>query len=95
MRVVWKEGDDLPEELLQALKGNGVAVIPTETLYALAARAFSPQAVEAVYEIKGRPRGKALSLFLSRVDELEKSFYLPALARGLVRRYLPGPLTLV
>ena len=92
---MWKEGEDLPQELLRVLERGGVAVIPTETLYALAARALSPEAVEAVYRIKGRDRGKALSLFFSRVEGLEEFFHFPPLAKVLAQRYLPGPLTLV
>ena len=93
--LVWREGDDLPRWLIQVLKEDGVAVIPTETLYALAARAFSPDALELVYEIKGRERGKALSLFFSGVEDLERYFHFTPLAKRLAERFLPGPLTLV
>ncbi len=93
--LVWREGDELPQELVSLLRANEVAVIPTDTLYAMAARAFSPEAVEKVYRIKGRDKGKALPLFLSRVEDLEAFFHLSPLAMRLAERYLPGPLTLV
>ncbi len=93
--LVWREEDDLPQDMPALLGRDGVAVIPTDTLYALAARAFSLEALERIYKMKGRERGKALSIFLSRIEELEELFFLPSLAKGLARRYLPGPLTLV
>ncbi|RLD96653.1 MAG: threonylcarbamoyl-AMP synthase [Aquificota bacterium] len=93
--LVWKEGGELPQELVLLLQANEVAVIPTDTLYALAARAFSSEAVEKVYRIKGRERKKALSLFFARVEELESLFHLSPLAMRLAECYLPGPLTLV
>ncbi len=94
-RLVWRVGEGLPRDLVQTLEAGGLAVIPTDTLYALAARALLPRAVGRVYQVKGRDKGKALSLFFSRVEELEAFFHLSPLAWRLARRYLPGPLTLV
>ena len=47
------------------LKEDGVLVCPTETVYGLVANAFSKEAVEKVFEIKNRPKTKALSCNIS------------------------------
>ena len=45
----------------EILKNDGVVVVPTETVYALVANAFSKSAVEKIFEIKKRPKSKPLS----------------------------------
>ena len=69
---------DLPlEDVLQkkiqsavdVLADGGVAAIPTDTLYGLAACAFDESAVMKVYELKGRPEGMALPLLLSEAGD--------------------------
>ncbi len=94
-RCVWMEGTPLPEGLVSILKGEGVAVIPTETLYALVARAFSLEAVERVLAIKKRAGEKTLALFFSDLEEVKRYFHFSPLALKLAGRFLPGPLTLV
>ncbi len=93
--LVWGEGDPLPRLLVDALVGGGVAVIPSDTLYALSVRAFSPEAVKRIYDLKGRERGKPLSLFVAGGEDMERFFFLTPIAKRLAKACLPGPLTLV
>ena len=93
--LVWGKGDPLPQLLLDILMGGGMAVIPTDTLYALSVMAFSPGAVKRIYALKGRDRGKPLSLFVAGKEELDRCFFLTPIAKRLTKAYLPGPLTLV
>jgi L-threonylcarbamoyladenylate synthase len=77
------------------LRGGGVAVVPTDTVYGLAARPTDADAVQAVYRMKGRPEGMHLPVLaasLSQVRELGVAF-TPG-AEALARRWWPGPLTL-
>lgn len=77
--------------------GRGVpVVIPTETVYGLAARARDRAAVKAVFEIKGRPGDNPLIVHVTREAHLrEAGARLSPLAAELARRFWPGPLTLV
>lgn len=78
------------------LRQGGVAAIPTDTLYGLAADAFNPDAIERVFAIKERPEGLALPVLLSGWEQLGAvARELPAAARVLAEAYWPGPLTLV
>jgi L-threonylcarbamoyladenylate synthase len=71
-------------------------VIPTETVYGLAAPALDPTAVGAVFAIKGRPQDNPLIVHVTRDEHLaEVGADVSALARELMRRFWPGPLTLV
>ncbi len=78
------------------LANGGVAAIPTDTLYGLAACAFDESAVLKVYELKGRPEGMALPLLLSEAeDALLCVEEVPQEAWVLAERFWPGALTLV
>ena len=91
-----------PTEIERAracIAGGGVVAIPTDTLYGLAADALNPDALEKVYEIKGRPAGMALPVLVSGWEQVEAVSDVEGaagdLARTLAERFWPGPLTLV
>lgn len=78
------------------LREDGILVYPTETFYGLGGLAFSARAVERVYGLKRRDRGKPLSVVISGLDMAgEISAPLPPLFLDLARAFWPGPLTLV
>jgi L-threonylcarbamoyladenylate synthase len=71
-------------------------VIPTETVYGLAAPALDARAVAAVFAIKGRPADNPLIVHVTRSAHLSQIGAAPsALAERLMQRFWPGPLTLV
>lgn len=78
------------------LKGGGLIVIPTDTLYGLAADPFNAAAVAAVFRVKGRPDGRALPLIAADVPQVEQQLgRLAPPARRLADAFWPGPLTLI
>jgi L-threonylcarbamoyladenylate synthase len=71
-------------------------VIPTETVYGLAAPALDRQAVEAIFRIKGRPLDNPLIVHVAAEHQLASiGAELSPLGRLLARAFWPGPLTLV
>lgn len=78
------------------LNAGGVAVIPTDTVYGLAAHPAFPDAVERLYTIKGRESGKKIALLAADIRAVE-TFGGPVVgkARELAERHWPGALTLV
>ena len=84
------------EAAVRALSDGGVAAIPTDTLYGLAADAFNAEAIERVFAIKERPEGMALPVLLSDTDQLHiVAREVPEGARKVADVYWPGPLTLI
>ena len=78
------------------LKSGKLVVFPTETVYGLGACALSPQAVEAVYRAKGRPRDNPLICHFFDVDEIRRyGIVLTPLAIVLFKAAAPGPLSLL
>lgn len=78
------------------LREGGVVAFPTETVYGLGADAFNVRAVARVFEIKNRPFFDPLIVHVADWVELRRLItHLPADAESLIRRFWPGPLTLV
>ena len=78
-----------------ALAQRRLVILPTETVYGLAADAADPAAVAAIFEAKGRPRFNPL---IAHVTDLETAGRIAALddrALALAEAFWPGPLTLV
>jgi L-threonylcarbamoyladenylate synthase len=86
------EGERVTVEWL--LQG-GVAVVPTDTVYGLAARPVEVAAVRTIYRLKGRPHGMHLPVLAASVDQVRELgvAFTPG-AEALARRWWPGPLTL-
>ena len=85
-----------PGAAAEVLRAGGLAAVPTETVYGLAANALDEEAVERVYAVKGRPERKALSVLVPGPEALDQYCKdVPKGARALAERFWPGPLTLV
>lgn len=77
------------------LRGGGVIVVPTDTVYGLACLPRHHSAVDRIFELKGRPDSKPLPVLADGIGDLETVAEFDERARALARKYWPGPLTLV
>lgn len=83
------------ERAIEVLKSGRLVAFPTDTLYALGARALDPDAVRRVFAIKGREAVKALPLFVDGTEMAERIGHLTPAARTLADTFWPGALTIV
>ncbi len=79
----------------EALARGGLVILPTETVYGLAADASNPAAVAAIFEAKGRPRFNPLIAHVADAAQAETVAVFDARARALAEAFWPGPLTIV
>jgi L-threonylcarbamoyladenylate synthase len=94
---------DTEEERQAAIDAAGLAiqrgeliVLPTDTVYGVAADAFDPAAVAALLSAKGRGREMPPPVLVSAATTIDAlAVRVPAYARTLVEEFWPGPLTLV
>ncbi|MCK9363534.1 MAG: L-threonylcarbamoyladenylate synthase [Syntrophales bacterium] len=88
-----------PEKIAAAvaiLKDGGVVAYPAETFYALGAAANNENAVEKIFNIKGRAFNNPLAVIVAgENDLLPLVAEIPNGARILMKRFWPGPLTMV
>ncbi len=97
---LYKINDTTQSEEIEAvariLRDGGLVAIPTETVYGLAANALDPEAVNSIFEAKGRPNDNPLIVHISEISEiypLVTSF--PDKAKALADAFWPGPLTII
>ena len=86
---------DTPEIAAEALKTGRLVMLPTETVYGLAADASNPQAVARIFEAKGRPRFNPLIAHVANALDAEAVAVFDERARALAEAFWPGPLTIV
>ena len=86
---------DIVERAVQVLRRDGIIVYPTDTVYGLGGDAFSDDAILRVYEAKGRPLGKPMSVAVSDIEMLCAIACADDFALGFVGRFLPGPVTVI
>lgn len=88
------ESEDSLDRAAAELDAGGVVVIPTDTVYGIAARLDRPAAIDLLFELKGRPRSKPVALLVADLEtaQLLGQFTPQALERA---EEWPGPLTLV
>lgn len=84
------------DKLRKILENGEVVVLPTETVYGLFAQALNEDAVNRVYQLKQRPRDKAMNLNVSNLNDIYFfSQNTPFFLEKLYNRFMPGPLTII
>ncbi len=80
----------------EAIRRGGLVAFPTETVYGLGADVFNADAVAKIFEVKERPLYDPLIAHVSDLEQAETlAENIPPLARRLMERFWPGPLSLV
>lgn len=84
------------EEAGAVIRGGGLVAFPTETVYGLGANALDADAVKKIFEAKGRPQDNPLIVHISDFDELPALVTeIPDIARKLMAKFWPGPMTII
>lgn len=84
------------DHYVNLLKSGEVVAFPTETVYGLGADAWNPDAIQKVFDIKGRPADNPLIVHISSKDRVQS--FAKAIsedAQKLMDHFWPGPLTLI
>ncbi len=78
------------------IRDGGLVAFPTETVYGLAANLLNKRTVIRLYRIKSRPRNKPFTVHISSVRTIKKmSCEIPEAAKSLIKKFWPGPLTVI
>lgn len=100
MGRVWgwrqEEAEALVEEARGLLAAGGILAIPTDTYYALAVQPFNEEALRRLFAVKHRPPGKPILLLVATPEMVPQvARGVPEVARQLMARFWPGPLTII
>jgi L-threonylcarbamoyladenylate synthase len=89
-------GEDSVKQAVSLLQKGECVALPTETVYGLAADASDINAVNKIFEAKGRPKNHPLIVHIPDVSHLEKwAKAIPNTAYDLANLFWPGPLSLL
>ncbi|XP_024983018.1 yrdC domain-containing protein, mitochondrial [Cynara cardunculus var. scolymus] len=83
------------DEAIEALRAGKVIAVPTDTLYGFSCDACSVEAVNRIYEIKGRKHTSPLAICVGDVSDIGRFAVTDHLPPGLLEGLLPGPVTVV
>jgi len=84
------------ERAADILLEGGTVVFPTDTVYGLGAIASSDEAVEKIFDIKGRDKQKPINVLIADFEDILKVAEIPSREEGkLMEKFWPGPLTLI
>lgn len=83
------------EQASRIICNGGTVAFPTETVYGLGANALNEEAVCKIFEAKGRPQDNPLIVHVAckNIDNLVKE--VPDIAKELIDKFWPGPLTII
>lgn len=91
-----KNSDTVFAKSSEILKNSGIIAYPTESFYALGVLATDENAIKKLYKLKKRSADKPLPIIIGDIDSLASIVRsIPAPAEELIRKYWPGPLTLI
>src|SRR3989344_2054981 len=98
MKVVRIPIDDIGgavQEAYAALGKGGVVVCPTDTVYGLLADATNEKAVQKIFEIKGRPKNKALPIFVKDMKTAKRVAHISKKQETFLKKAWPGKVTAI
>lgn len=88
--------EEIYQEASEIIRRGGLVAFPTETVYGLGADGLNEEAAAKIYLAKGRPSDNPLILHIAEVEQLEGIVkFIPETAKKLIKKYWPGPLTLI
>lgn len=83
------------QEAVAAIRNGEIVGVPTDTVYGLAVDPLQATAVQALFDLKGRPRHKPIGLLSDTLDHFRPLVDVTPILEELVAGHWPGPLTLV
>ena len=79
----------------EMIRTGELVAFPTETVYGLGADGLNKSAREKIYNAKGRPSEKPLTLHVSDLEQVERVAKISPTAEKLFKKFCPGPLTII
>ena len=83
------------EKTWQVIKKGGIAVFPTDTVYGIGCNPYNINAIKKIYEIKSREKIKSLPVLAYSLDIVKEIACIDPFTEKIIKKYWPGPLTLI
>lgn len=83
------------DQVVNLVNDSQIVAFPTETVFGLGVKFGSYQALNKLYKVKQRDRGKAISMMISKAEDIEKYAYVTEDAKKLIAAFMPGMITII
>lgn len=83
------------DQVVNLVNDSQIVAFPTETVFGLGVKFGSYQALNKLYKVKHRDRGKAISMMISKAEDIEKYAYVTEEAKKLITAFMPGMITII
>lgn len=84
-----------PARAAQAIRRGELVILPTDTVYGVAAALWQPGAVASLYAVKQRPPDRAIPVLLASPEDMAQvAASIPEMTLRLAEAFWPGPLTI-
>ena len=90
-----KNEDSNIKKTIKYLNNDECVAIPTETVYGLAANAYSKKAVSKIFKLKKRPNNNPLIVHYHNINQLKKDCELNSVFGMLYKKFCPGAISFV
>jgi len=87
-----KEGIEKASEIISQ---GGIVIFPTDTVYGIGCNPYNKESVEKIYKIKSRDIMKSLPVLTYSIDTAEKIVEFDQFTKKIVKKFWPGPLTVI
>jgi L-threonylcarbamoyladenylate synthase len=95
MLVIDEKKSNAVDVAIDFLQKGKVICFATDTVYGVAVDATNPKAVEGLYKLKKRDKNKPIAIFLKNLESAKKLFIFNDLANEIVKKYMPGDITVI
>ena len=83
------------EKASQIINQGGVVIFPTDTVYGIGCDPYNKASIEKIYKIKSRHITKSVTVLTYSIETAEKIAQFDQLAKKIVKKFWPGPLTII
>lgn len=80
---------------VEVLRGGGIVIYPTDTVYGMGCDLFNKKGIERIYEIQRRDRKQPLSFLCADLKDISRYARVSDDAYKIMKRLLPGPYTFI
>ena len=85
----------LIRKAVEILRGGGIVIYPTDTVYGMGCDLFNKKSTERIYEIQRRDRKQPLSFICADLKDISRYARVSDDAYKIMKRFLPGPYTFI
>lgn len=84
------------KEAAQCIQSGGIVIFPTETVYGIGTNGLNEQAIEKLYNVKGRSSKNPVNLLVNSIEMIEEiAKNISSLEYKLMKEFFPGPFTII